>query len=98
MIKVKPDVRFTCLKPEIYSIFPILDELWDEEGLTCWITSANEGTHASNSLHYKSLAIDLRRWGLDDPKSFVQTLQRELGADYDVVLEDNHIHVEWDPQ
>lgn len=60
------------------------------------ITSTFEGTHSSGSLHYAHFAIDLRLPGV--AFEFANRLRKELGKDYDVVLESNHIHIEYDPK
>jgi hypothetical protein len=61
------------------------------------VTSANDGTHMTGSLHYADRALDLRVWHLSDPAGAARELQRELGDDFDVVHEGTHIHVEYDP-
>jgi len=45
--------------------------------------------------------MDLRRWDLDaagKTSQAVSMLKSQLGSDYDVVLESDHIHVEYDPK
>jgi len=66
-----------------------------------WITSANDGTHMKGSLHYKNRAFDVRILNLtnaDTATSWVEDMKLVLGIEYDVVLEHNHIHVEFDPK
>ena len=60
------------------------------------ITSGKDGQHGIGSLHYEGKAVDLRTWNVLD--SLVKALKAHLGADYDIVLEKDHIHVEWDPK
>jgi len=64
------------------------------------ITSANDGKHGRNSLHYKDRAIDIRTRDLPHEKitALAAALQMELGDDWDVVVEKTHIHVEFDPK
>lgn len=66
------------------------------------ITSATDGQHMLTSLHYSGSAIDFRtrdlglsREGLGD---LAGELSSALGPDFDVVLEDTHLHVEWQPK
>jgi hypothetical protein len=68
-------------------------------GKPATITSAREGNHSENSLHYTGEAIDLRIWYLTprQRRIYVDDLKWVLGDDFDVVLEKNHIHVEYDP-
>ena len=68
-------------------------------GETFMITSCVDGTHGHNSLHYSGLAFDLRTRDLaTDPGLVVQRLREALGAEFDVVLEPTHIHVEFQPE
>lgn len=60
------------------------------------ITSTYEGTHSPSSLHYANLAIDIRL-----AKNYVKVaeeLKAALGKGYDVIVESNHIHIEYDPK
>jgi hypothetical protein len=83
----------------------------DKDGLT--ITSGCEGEpgdhiHHYMSLHYKDntptgqgRAIDLRTWDVGMKAvqdKFVAAAKATLGPDYDVVVEKDHIHVEYDPK
>ena len=62
------------------------------------ITSGIEGKHSRASKHYGGDAIDIRTRNLEDPSGFADALKRALGDDFDVILESNHIHVEYDPK
>lgn len=63
------------------------------------VTSARDGEHISGSKHYTGNAIDLRIAGLmrQDLDEILRCLRRDLPAGFDVVLEKDHIHVEYDP-
>jgi hypothetical protein len=64
------------------------------------ITSTYEGNHSPSSLHYANLAVDIRLpysySGTN--KKLIERLKRELGKDFDIVLEVDHIHCEYDPK
>lgn len=65
------------------------------------ITSANDGKHMKGSRHYSDDAFDLRIRNIlpgGSAKAWVARMQERLGDDYDVVLEEDHIHVEYDPK
>jgi len=52
------------------------------------------------SRHLWGFAFDLRTRGLAQSQAIriADQLREALGSDYDVVLESNHIHVEFDPE
>lgn len=64
------------------------------------VTSARDGKHSERSLHYEGRAIDLRTRDLSSGQQefLAERLKVELGPNYDVVLEETHIHVELDPK
>lgn len=70
----------------------------DLTGTEAVVTSTYEGTHSPSSLHYVHRAIDLRLPIPAHRTAVVQKMKQQLGKDYDVVLETNHIHVEHDPK
>ena len=68
-------------------------------GVDCWITSANDRVHSAGSLHYSGLAMDFRTRDIPAElrKSFSEKVKSALGSEFDVVLESDHLHVEFDP-
>ena len=69
-------------------------------GRDCIITSARDGKHSTNSLHYVGKALDMRTRDLTDAQiqALAGELREWLGPDFDVVVERTHIHVEYDPK
>ena len=74
---------------------------------TLWITSANDSTHRPGSKHYSDEAFDVRTRNilayfpqnvLGEARAWVGRMEKLLGADYDVIFEGDHIHVEYDPK
>ena len=63
-------------------------------------TSILDGKHSKGSKHYDGNAFDLRIYiyTKEQVNDYVELLKNELGPDYDVVLEDDHIHIEYDPK
>lgn len=70
------------------------------------ITSGNDSTHSTRSLHYADRALDLRGNNITvaQGRAFQDEVRGILGAQYDVVFEtfpgnasNNHLHVEYDP-
>ena len=54
----------------------------------------------TGSKHYEGKALDLRTrdFSRDTAEKITVKLQNNLGRDYDVVNEKEHIHVEYDPK
>ena len=101
-IIIKPGTVFKVLKPEIWSIFPILSEVFGLVGKECIITSANDGDmHKPNSKHYQDLALDLRSKHLLDKfqkQMILEQLKIKLGDKYLILFENEgkeseHYHV-----
>lgn len=93
MLKIKTGVR-----PKNLIIAAAIANVAEALGLTLYITSGTDGKHRVGSKHYSHEALDLRRSNI--PSKLLDTvlvqLRGRLGGDYDVILEDDHIHIEWD--
>ena len=96
-MRIKEGVRVHGLRGEMVIALVIADQLYWEKDEELVVTSAMEGEHMRGSLHYVGLAADLRL-----PETNSHSLRGELaarlGSDYDVVLEPEHIHVEFQPK
>lgn len=66
-------------------------------GIEIVVTSTYEGNHDAGSLHYANDAFDIRNIG-KGKESIIAGMKNELGEDYDVVNEGDHIHIEYDPK
>ncbi|HET7135184.1 MAG TPA: hypothetical protein VFJ25_04635 [Casimicrobiaceae bacterium] len=97
MIAIKPGVRIRGLAPEILLAINVAHELYREQAQSLTITSGTDGQHMAGSLHHAGLAVDLRL-PATPPERMIEQLKIRLGAEYDVVLEGDHIHVEYDPK
>lgn len=64
------------------------------------VTEGSGGKHKDGSLHYKGLAIDIRTWHIasESLQVIAGEIRHRLGPDYDVVVEADHIHLEYDPK
>jgi len=108
MIVLKDDsIELDALHPALAlalsgTVSPILAKL----GHDTTITSGNEQTawHGKTSLHYIGCAVDIRT---HDPVTgellynavvVVKAIKNALNCDFDVVLEDDHIHIEYQPK
>jgi len=106
-MKLKKNVKLLGVKSEILLAMKIVDDVYKDvisSGAT--ITSVVDGTHGRGSFHYKGLAFDVRtrnddnpiQWDVTVKNRLVDEIRNRLNDEFDVVLEKDHIHVEWDPK
>ena len=94
---IKAGVDISRLRPEIRKkLTGISTLMWQIDKQELTITSTYEGTHSEGSLHYANLAIDIRYTFKN--LVFFTEIQQWLGANYDVIREASHIHIEYDPK
>jgi hypothetical protein len=96
---LKPGVNPKGLRPEILIAVIVANEVWSLHGHNLVITSITDGQHGENSYHYDGLAIDCRTHyfdGIDEIHEVARELRDRLGSLYDVVVEQTHIHIEFD--
>lgn len=96
-MQLKDDVRVQGLRPEMILAVMVAQEVWREQGLMLTLTSVIDSRHSHVSAHYRGEAVDLRIWDLDAPKA-TKALQDRLTKDYFVLLEKDHIHLEYRPR
>ena len=63
------------------------------------VTSVTDGIHNPGSLHPKGFAADIRSRDIPaDVKDWLlRDCKRELGEQFDLVVENDHWHLEFDP-
>jgi hypothetical protein len=100
MLTLKPDVRIFGLRPEIVIAILVAERAYAEIGCELMLTSGIEGTHSAGSLHYAGSAVDFRTLNVapDKLKPLVEKIRAALGPDFDVLLETNHLHAEFQPK
>lgn len=96
-VTLKRGVRVSGMRPEIALAIQIADGIWQRQDRDLVVTSITDGQHSRTSLHYAGAAADFRIWNLDAQKARDE-LQEALGVDYDVALEKDHIHCEFQPK
>ena len=98
MIFFKDGIGFSSLQPQAVLAMVICDQVMDEYHHNLTITSVCEGVHKDGSLHYAGKAFDVRIRDLGGilPLDVARTFRARLGSQYQVVLEADHIHVEYD--
>lgn len=96
-MRIKSGVRLLGLRPEVVLALQVADTILALSGADLVVTSAIDGTHTRASLHYTGCAVDLRRPAIRAAE-IVQELKEALGADFDVILETDHVHCEFQPK
>lgn len=109
-MKVKPGVQIKSMHPMLLEAILAAHEVYIDAGQRFTITSLTDGKHSPSSLHYSGKAADFRTRDLlgfsakeigDLIRAKLWDFSRSLGykiSAYDVVVEKDHIHVEYDPK
>lgn len=95
---LKLGVDISRLERPIRRALNQIDAVFLKYGKEAVITSTYEGNHSPGSLHYANLAVDIRSRDLNDSekKGILKDLLGKLGSNFDVIMEVNHIHLEYD--
>jgi tRNA C32,U32 (ribose-2'-O)-methylase TrmJ len=99
------DVNVTNLHPKMLYALGWVARIFKNFGASeVVITSGNDHLHLhgggdlSRTLHDDNRAVDLRTWAFGgDVELVAQALRMALGAEFDVVVESTHLHLELDP-
>jgi len=94
---VKMGVDISRLNREARRSLEIVEREFNLYSLEAVITSTYEGDHMVSSLHYANDAYGIRK----PPHSItliLESIRRDLGKDFDVVMESDHYHIEYDPK
>lgn len=99
-MQIKPGVRLIGLRPETCLAVTTAYSVFAHHDHDCVITSVTDGQHSYGSLHYAGCAFDLRSRHLnaETAQKVLADLKECLGQDFDVVLESDHFHVEYQPK
>jgi hypothetical protein len=90
----------TGIKPELAVGLMVADGVYRDHGALMTVTAVCDSAHSPGSLHYVGLAADLRIRDIP-PETVAKIRERlaaALGPDFDVLLEADHIHVEFQPK
>jgi hypothetical protein len=84
----------TCMAPALITC----QEMFDRTTIDLVITSGNDGNHMEGSKHYEGLAFDIRSRELSaiQKTTFIEFLRNRHDNCYDIILESDHIHIEYD--
>ncbi len=97
-MRLKPGVRVIGIKPELLLAIMVAEREFSPDELV--ITSVTDGTHMRGSKHYTGMAFDARIRDVVESRAreIARSIGKQLGGDYDVILEESHLHVEYDPK
>jgi formylmethanofuran dehydrogenase subunit B len=107
VLSFKDGVSVRGVRNEITLAIVTAVTIFSEHGYDCVVTSVVDGEHSWGSLHYRGDAVDFRikhvvtnngSWDDDKIRKIFEAIKAALPDDYDVVLEDDHIHVEFQPK
>ena len=97
--KLKVPVEVQGIQPEILFAIMVANSIFAANyGHDVVITSVTDGDHGKGTLHKHGYAVDFRTRDMapNTQKIITESLKKCLGDQYDVVLESNHIHIEFD--
>lgn len=99
MFKIKPGVKIAGVKPPMILAAIAANSFCSDINKECVITSAIDGKHKPKSKHYSGNALDFRTKNFTkaQQKMFAVAMKESLGDSFDVILEKNHLHIEYDP-
>jgi hypothetical protein len=102
-MKFKEGVNPFGIRPELMIGLIIIDNIYKNFGPELVVTSINDSKHSLTSLHYSGQAADLRTHyftGATQVSLVAEAIRDALGRnpDYDVVIEKDHIHFEYQPK
>lgn len=99
-MKLKTGIKIAGLQPELILGLFIADGISQKEfGRELTVTSIIDGVHMKGSKHYLGMAADFRTYDMQvgAAPALVTRLKECLDSWYDIVLESDHIHFEYDP-
>jgi len=97
---IKKGAKINGLKSEMILAFIIAQTIYYDYNIPCILTEGTGGDHGIASLHYVGFAIDLRTRDMSKSTAeiIVEQIKKALGDQYDVILEKDHIHIEFQPK
>ncbi len=100
-MRLKSDnVSLSDLVPQMVVGLIMANEVYNEYDVDMVWTSSNDSRHSLTSLHYSGNAVDLRTRTLraEDRQRCRDKIKEKLNIDFDVILESDHIHLEYQPR
>lgn len=97
-LRIKPGVGVVGIRPEMLLAVEVMKDACRAQGVPCVITAANVAAHTKTPSAWRGTDIEFWIRHLRDPRRAFEHAKRALGEDFDVVLESDHIHVEFQPK
>lgn len=100
-IQLKSNIDVRGVQSELLVGLLVAEGVYAEYDVDLIITEITGGHHSKHSVHAFGFAADLRTWNLPagtDLQEVTDKIQERLNDQYDVVLETDHIHIEFDPR
>lgn len=95
-------VNILGLEPVMFSALKTIElccKIANGDSYEITITSARDGSHMKNSQHYVGLAIDIRSRDMSNVTDSAKWIDKFLNINdqcFDIVIENDHIHIEFD--
>jgi uncharacterized protein YcbK (DUF882 family) len=100
-MRLKQGVKINCIKPQMVIALNIIEKVWESLGIELVVTSVCDSVHSKNSLHYVGFAADIRIRDFKTKEKLnlaIKNIKRNIGKQFDVILESDHIHIEYQPK
>jgi len=97
---LKDGVELHGLHPAMVLALGVANQVYAARGVDLTITSALDGKHGRASLHYVGQAADIRTRNLPPgvAERAAKEIKERLGNEFDVIVEKDHIHIEFQPK
>lgn len=101
-VKFKPGVLLGEMHPSLVATIPVVEGVFAKFGVDLVITSVADGDHSDGSYHYSVpvRAYDCRTRHLPPwatPELVASLIREALTQEFDLVVEETHLHLELDP-
>lgn len=99
-MRIKPGASIDGIQPQMAVALLVIDRAYADIGAEAVLTSGTDGVHSAHSLHGEGRAVDIRTKNVAERlmPGLAKSISAALGPEFDAVLEDDHLHVEFDPK
>jgi len=97
---LKPGVSIRGIRSETVLGICLAQIVMNNNGYNCVVTSVTDSKHGFGSLHFVGAAFDMRsrHVPVEERAVITKELKEVLGDEFDVVLERDHWHIEFQPK